>query len=257
MNSHADWTGRGAAAFRTTHWTAVMNAGGRDAPAAQDALAELCQTYWYPLYAYIRRSGRSPEDAEDLTQGFFARLLEKNFFEGLTRDGGKFRSFLLVALKRFVANEWERAQAQKRGGGKVFLSLDEEAENRYKLEPVDDMSPERLFERGWAFTLLDQVVRSLESEFEKKGRQQLFRELRPFLVGGDTGDYQGIGSRLGITENAVKVAVHRLRKRYGKLLRDEIARTVATPEEVQEEIGHLISISIASGYSFSRPNDPI
>jgi len=161
----AQGVGEGAGAFRTTHWSVVLAASHRNAPNAQDALAKLCQTYWYPLYAYVRRRGHDSHDAEDLTQEFFARLLDKNYLDGITRQGGRFRSYLLTTLKHFLANEWERARTQKRGGGKALVSLDDQdAESRYRFEPADSATPEILFERRWALTVLDQVMVRLREE---------------------------------------------------------------------------------------------
>lgn len=241
-----------AGKFRTTHWSVVLAASEENAADSEAAMAQLCEMYRYPVYAFIRRSGRSPEDAEDLTQDFFTRLLEKKFLEGIQRDGGKFRSFLLVSVKRFLANQWERSQAQKRGGGRTMVSLDQDAEERYRLEPSDPVTPERLYERRWAFTLLDQVMESLKCEYEEAGKAALFRELQPQFQGrGEGAAYAAIGERLAMSESAVKVAAHRMRKRYNQLLREEISRTVDSPEEMKEEMRHLMSVSIAFGYTFS------
>lgn len=235
--------GDAAGAFRTTHWSVVLAASRRNAPDAQDALAKLCQSYWYPLYAYVRRRGHDSHEAEDLTQEFFARLLDKNYLEGITREGGRFRSYLLTTLKHFLANEWERARAQKRGGGKALVSLDDQdAEARYKFEPADSATPEILFERRWALTVLDQVMVRLRDEYITQGKAVLFEHLQPLLAGDKSLiPYAEVGAALSMSEGAVKVAVHRLRKRYGQLLQDEIAETVAAPEEVEDEIRYLIS----------------
>jgi RNA polymerase sigma-70 factor (ECF subfamily) len=230
--------------FHTTHWSAVLTARGNDSAAAHGALCDLCRTYWYPLYAYIRRRGNSPEEAADLTQGFFGRLIEKNYLNDLTPGMGRFRSFLLTSVKHFLANEWDRAQAQKRGGGKPVLSLDDDsAEERFRSEPVDNITPEIVFERRWAYTVLEQVLSRLRGEFVKTERAGLFDELKIFLSADDRQvSYAEIGLRTGLKESTVKVSVHRLRRRYGELLRAEIAGTVADPGEVEDEVRHLIAV---------------
>jgi RNA polymerase sigma factor (sigma-70 family) len=233
-----------AAGFAATRWSVVLAAArGGDSPPAADALAELCRTYWYPLYAYIRRRGYETHEAEDLTQDFFTRLLAKDYLAGVAREKGKFRSFLLVALKHFLANEWDRAQAQKRGGGKAIIALDAlTAENRYRLEPADTLTPERLFEQQWALTVLEQTLDRLQAEFVANGKRELFETLKRFLTGdGQPSSYAEVGAELGMSAGAVKVAVHRLRRRYRQLLRDQIAQTVASPDEIDEEIHYLLS----------------
>jgi len=231
--------------FTTTHWSVVLAAGEGDSPQTDAALEQLCRTYWYPLYAYVRRRGYRPEDAQDLTQEFFAHLLEKQAFGRLEREGGKFRSFLLTALNHFLANEWARRNAQKRGAGKVRFSLDElEPETRYRFEPTDDVTPETFFERRWAATLLEQVMNRLRDEYVREGKAELFQRLQPCLTGAEQMlPYVELATLLGMTENAVKMAVYRLRRRYGELLRAEIVHTVASPQEVEEEIHHLIAIT--------------
>jgi RNA polymerase sigma factor (sigma-70 family) len=233
-----------AAGFAATRWTLILAAasGGPSFPAA-DAMAELCRVYWYPLYAYIRRRGHDRHEAEDLTQEFFARLLAKNYLAGVDRRKGKFRAFLLTAIRHFLANEWDRACAKKRGGRQTVLSLDAlTAENRYRLEPSHDLTPEKLFERQWALTVLDQVLVRLQAEFVAEGKQSLFERLKPLLTAPRaSGGHAAIAAELGMTEGAVKVAVHRLRRRYRQLLRDEIAQTVASPEEIDDEIRYLLS----------------
>jgi RNA polymerase sigma-70 factor (ECF subfamily) len=221
----------------------VLLAGGRTTPQRDEALARLCQTYWYPLYAYVRRQGHSPHDAQDLTQEFFARLLAKKYLGQVRRDQGKFRSFLLAALKHFLANEWDRARAQKRGGGKTIISLDEHsAETRYGLEPADPLAADKIFERRWALTLLEQVLAALRQEFAGAKKLQQFEALKEFLTGGrDLETYAVLASKLGMTEGAVKVAVHRLRRRYRELLRAEVANTVASPDDVDDEIRRLFT----------------
>jgi RNA polymerase sigma-70 factor (ECF subfamily) len=234
--------------FVTTHWSVVLAAGHGDTTRACDALAHLCKTYWYPLYAYARRRGCPPHDAQDLTQEFFARLLAGNWVAKADRQRGRFRSFLLSAMKHFMANEWNRASAQKRGGGQPILSLnDDSAEHRYRLEPAEKTTPESLFERGWALTLLDGVLTRLEEEYRREGKQAWMEAMRPALT-TDRGaiDYAGMAGKLDITETAARVAAHRLRQRYRQLIRAEVAGTVASPEEVEAEMRHLFQV-LANG----------
>lgn len=230
--------------FATTHWSVVLAAGHGDTTRAKDSLAELCRTYWYPLYAYARRRGYSPQDAEDLTQEFFAELLQGNWVAKADRQRGRFRSFLLSAMKHFMANEWNRAQAQKRGGAQRILSLnDDSAEHRYRLEPAEKATPESLFERGWALTLLNGVLARLEEEYRQDGKQTWIEAMRPALT-IDRGalDYAEIAGTLGVTQTAARVAVHRLRRRYRELIRAEVAGTVASPNEVEEEMHYLFQV---------------
>ncbi len=230
--------------FATTHWSVVLAAREPDAPQAAVALEKLCRTYWYPIYAYLRRRGYSPEDAQDLTQGFFAQLLERRSIQGVEREKGKFRSFLLASLHYYVADIRDRANAQKRGGGRAVLSLDvEEAERRYRLEPVGERSPEKIFEHRWAMALLDQVLARLGQEFADAGKGELFERLQGFLVAG-TGDktFAQLARGVGMTEEAVKKAAQRMRRRYHQLFREEIAQTVADPAEVDEELRHLCTV---------------
>lgn len=235
----------GSSAFRTTHWTVVLDAARPGTERTQAAFAQIYLDYWYPLYAYIRRRGFSPPDAEDVTQDFFLHLIEKEALAGMERNGGKFRSFLLRSLDNFLANQWDRARAQKRGSGRTPLSLDAaDGEARYALEPPAADTPESLFERQWVFTLLAQVLEALRNECETTGKENLFAELRLHLQGDRQGPpYAEVAARHGLSEGAVKVAVHRLRQRYGELLRAEIARTVSRPEEVDEELRHFIAVS--------------
>jgi RNA polymerase sigma-70 factor (ECF subfamily) len=229
--------------FQTTRWTMVLAAGQGGTPQAAAALSTLCQTYWYALYTYIRRSGYGPEDAKDLTQGFFGRLVEKDYLKSVIPGRAKFRSFLLVALKRYLANEWHRANRVKRGGGQEFISLDEvDTENRYLAEPVDDKSPEKAFDRRWALMLLDRVMQRLEREASQAGKSQWFAQLRVFLSGEEGANpYPELAQRLGLKEGAARVAVHRLRQKYREALRLEIADTVQTPQEIDEEIQDLFA----------------
>ena len=234
--------------FATTHWTVVLAAGRSGSQQADVALEELCRTYWYPLYAYVRRHGHSREDAEDLTQGFFARLLEKNYLEGLTADKGRFRSFLLVALKRFLANEWDRANRQKRGGGVLPLSLDwQDAESRYQITPADNLSPDKLYDRAWAVVVLERVITHLRDESGTEGKAGQYEQLKAFLMMGKSEiPYARAAAELKMSEGAVRVAVHRLRRRYRELLRAEIAQTLANPAQADEEMQALFS-ALAGG----------
>ncbi len=229
------------AAFVTTHWSVVLTAGRSDTTRARDALARLCQTYWYPLYAYVRRRGYSAPDAEDLTQGFFARLLERESLASADPGQGQFRSFLLTAMNHFLIGEWEKARAQKRGGGRELLSLElAAAEKRYDLDQADDSTPDKLFDKQWALTLLEKVVGRLEDEYRHEDKAELFVALKETLAGSrESQPYAVLAARLGMTEGAIKVAVHRLRKRYRELLQAEIADTVTSPEEAEEEMRHL------------------
>ena len=229
--------------FQTTHWSVVIAAGPNDSEAANAAMARLCQTYWHPLYMYVRRLGHRPEDAQDLTQEFFARLLAKDYLKAVDRAKGKFRSFLLTAVKRFLANEWDRANRQKRGGGKEALSLDaKEFEGRQPRGLVDDRTPEKVFDQRWASVLLEQVFSHLAMELAAEGKANLFQELRGFLTGGTEGDsYPQAAQRLEMSEGTVRVNVHRLRHRYRELLRLEISHTVDSPEGIDDEIRCLFA----------------
>jgi RNA polymerase sigma factor (sigma-70 family) len=228
-------------AFSTTHWSVVLGAGQNNLTAAAVALERLCRIYWYPIYAFIRRRGSSQHDAEDLTQGFFAHLLEKETLKKVDRQKGKFRSFMLAALTNFLNNEWDKQQTLKRGGKIQIISLDEtRAEELYSREPVESLTPEKLFERRWAFTLVERVLARLKQEYATANKLKLFEKLERGLTREVTQDVcAGWAAALVMSEGAVKVALHRLRRRYGELLRGEIAHTVATPEELDEEIRHL------------------
>jgi len=233
------------AGFQTTHWTVVLTAAaGDDGTAARDALARLCSAYWYPLYAFCRRQGRPPPDAEDLTQEFFARLLAKHGLASVRPEHGRFRSFLLASLKNFLANEREREQAQRRGGGRPLISLDAaEAEARYSLEPPDSQTPEMVFERRWAFAVLERSMDALRRECAKEGKSALFEQLKGFLPGGHaSGSRADLAAKRGVTVGAIDVAIHRLRQRFGALLREQVGETVSSEAEIKEEIRHLISV---------------
>jgi RNA polymerase sigma factor (sigma-70 family) len=230
-----------AKSFPTTLWTVVLHAG-RDEPAqVRAALAQLCEAYWYPLYSFVRRRGYAAHDAEDLTQAFFAQLLEKRGLERIDPQLGRFRTFLLASLKNFLANDWDRAHARKRGGGQTIVSLDEEsAESRYQLEPSHEMTPERHFERQWAMTLLEQVLDALRTEYQAEGKGDLFDELKAVIIGVPVG-YADMAARLRRSEGAIKVAVHRLRHRYRALIRARIAATVGEGD-VEDELRHLLGV---------------
>jgi len=232
------------AVFATTHWSVVLSAAHPDTSRAQDALARLCQNYWYPLYAYVRRRGHSAHDAQDLTQAFFLRLLERRWVADADSERGRFRTFLLTAMSRFLSDEWDKLRAQKRGGGIVHVPVQlDTAETRYGHEPADELTPEQTFERRWALTLLDTVLQKLRAEYERDGKHDLFTSLSSCLVGGrETQPYAQLAAQLAMNEGAVKVAVHRLRKRYRQLLRAEVAQTTAGAGEVDDELRHLFAV---------------
>jgi len=228
--------------FATTHWSMVMHAGRSGSPQADRALAELCCVYWYPLYAYARRQGHDPSDGQDLTQQFFAVFLEKNYFGLADPDRGRFRSFLLASFKHFLANEHYRIRAAKRGGRCTFVPWDEAVvEAHYRNELATEASPDKLFEHAWALTLLEKVMKDLQQEHVCLGKAKVFEALQVFLTGDKSeATYEEIGKGLQMSESAVKMAVSRLRRRYGERLRGEIAHTVADPAVVEEELRHLV-----------------
>ena len=233
-----------AQVFATTHWSVVLAAGASDKPGAREALSRLCQTYWYPLYAYVRRRGHSPQDAEDLTQQFFVELLEHRWLARADQNRGRFRSFLLMALDRFLANQWDKARSRKRGGHvrQVPLVMND-AENRFSREPVDTSTPEQAFEKQWAITVLEQVLAGLRDEYARQNQGALFDALKPTLMGSRTSQpYDQLGAELGMSEGNVQVAVFRLRRRYRQRLVEEIAQTVASPAEVDSEVRHLFRV---------------
>jgi RNA polymerase sigma-70 factor (ECF subfamily) len=228
--------------FVTTRWSVVLRAGRPDSPEAHAALAELCRSYWFPLYAYARRQGCDLHHAQDLTQEFFGKLLEKNYLGVADRRRGRFRWFLLTAFKCFLANEWDRSQAQKRGGGQQIISFDGmTAEERYRLEPEDNASADQLYDRRWAADLLASARAKLRAEYTDKPER--FQQLEAYLPGGQpTLSQAEVGTALGLTEGTVKQEVFKLRRRFGELLREAVAQTVAHPDEVDEEISYLIDV---------------
>jgi RNA polymerase sigma-70 factor (ECF subfamily) len=230
--------------FATTHWSDVVAAGEGGSEQAKTALESLCVAYWYPIYVYVRRKGYGPDDAQDLTQEFFAQLIAKNQLRLADRGKGKFRTFLLAVLDYFIAREWSRAHRQKRGGQFSFVSLDQLApEERYRLEPADQSTPETIFARQWALTVLRETMATLQKECEANGKAALLREVKGLLSGErPTAVYTGISERLGMEEGAARVAVHRLRQRYGAVLREEIRKTVNETSEVDKELAYLMGV---------------
>ncbi|MCI0541562.1 MAG: sigma-70 family RNA polymerase sigma factor [Verrucomicrobiales bacterium] len=229
--------------FATTHWQTILAAGQSHSAQAEAALEQLYRTYWYPLYAFVRRNGFQPHDAQDLTQEFFARLLAHRDLKSVRREKGRFRSFLLVSLKHFLVNEWQRSRTEKRGAGRALIPLDEmTAEKLYGLEPADDRSPDKIFERRWALTVLDRVLSRVRQEYAAAGKERVFDCLKGFFSEDqEKQSYAEVAADVGLTEAAAKQAVHRLRRRYRELLRAEIAHTVATPGDIEDELQHLIS----------------
>jgi RNA polymerase sigma factor (sigma-70 family) len=229
--------------FTTTRWTLVLAAKRRNDPAGAEAFARLCERYYEPLYSYLRRRGWTAEDAQELTQGFMARLIEKELLRHADPARGRFRAFLLTSLKHYAANEHVRATAAKRGGAQTFLSLDlEAAEDRYRNEPRDDLTPERLYERRWALAVLERALDALRAEFRANGRETLYDAVHQRLMGEtDTPPYRTIAERFGTSESAVKVTVHRMRRRYGELVRTEVAGTVESEKAVDDELRYLLT----------------
>jgi len=242
-NTTKSYSVSGAGRFATTHWSVVLQAGQPGAPGYQQALETLCRGYWFPLYAYLRRHGYDSHQAEDCTQAFFCKVLEKQVLRLADSKRGRFRSFLLATLKNFLADERDRARAQKRGGGRKLLSIDfNEAENQYALEPADRLSPEKLFDKSWALTVLERTMACLKTELARKNKKELFDHLKIYLT-AEKGSipYRDTAAELNMTEAAVRTAVHRLRRHYRKSLRDEIAQTVATEDQIDEEIDDLFA----------------
>lgn len=227
--------------FMTTHWSVVLAAADEAAPSRDRALAHLYETYWYPLYAYVRRRGNTADEAEELTQEFFARVLEKDFLRSAGPEKGRFRSFLLVCLNRFMANEWDRKRAQKRGGGRPTVSIDfRDADHRYRQEPSDELTAERIFERRWALSLLERALTQLADEMAAAGKERLFEKLKVYLTAeAEDPPYAETAPALGISRGALKVRVHRMRERYRQVVREQIAMTLRDPNDVDDEIRSL------------------
>ena len=234
---------QGGVAFTTTHWSVVLTAQG-ESPAAEEALEKLCRMYWRPIYSFVRRQGVAPEEAEDLTQGFFAQLLERGSLSAVRKEKGRLRSYLLGALKYFLADEQRRAMAIKRGKGQRLIPLEElRSENRVEMEPVDPVTAEMIYERRWALTVLEQVLDRLKNEYRTAGNAALFDSLKQLLPDEPGSPSQAeIAAHLGMTENALRQAFYRFRQRYQSLLREEIAHTVATPGDIEDELRHLIAV---------------
>ena len=233
--------------FYTTHWSTVLRAGDAQSPESLGALEKLCRAYWYPLYAYVRRKGTDAHGAQDLTQEFFSRLLQDNSLASVQPSKGRFRSFLIASLNHYLANDWKHSQRQKRGGGHTQFSLDEEiAEGRYRHEPADHFTPEKAFERRWAETLLQGVLDRLRDEWERKATGEAtcrFDDVKPFLLDGrESAPFAEVARRLDVTEASLKWAVHKLRKRYGEIFREEIAHTVSGGDQIDDEIRHLFLV---------------
>lgn len=233
-----------SAQFATTQWSQVLAARDGVGTASQQALAELCEAYWSPLYVFVRCQGHDPEEARDLTQGYFAYLLEKDILQDVEPQAGRFRSFLLASLKHFVANEWRRQRTLKRGGGTTTISLDAgAAEKSLRLEPMDQFTPEQAYERRWALTVLERAMNGVEADWVEAGRGRRFRLLKAHLVGQEPRPpLRELAQELAMTEVAVRGALHRLRRDYGQRIRDEIVETVVGPGEVDDEIRHLLSV---------------
>ena len=244
--------------FTTTCWTDLMAAQEGESPQAQEALGRLCNTYWYPLYAYIRRQGRSSQDAEDLTQSFFYQILKKNYLGAVDRKKGKFRSFLLASLNHFLSNERAFRNAEKRGGGKILFSLDEQlAEQRFRAEPATNATPEKMYELQWADTVLTEARQRLQGECEVSGKGELFEALKDYIMeDAASGDYHSVAGALKMTPGAIAVTVHRLRQRLGKILKEEVSQTVASPEETETELRHLCKVYGSLPASILNPDQP-
>lgn len=242
MNNEPMHTLTGPHQFPTTRWTLVVGAGDPHRKETRSALVSLCENYWYPLYAYLRRRGYPADQAQDLTQEFFVRILEGRYLDRADPEKGRFRSFILTSLKFFVADEADRQRAQKRGGGAVLPLEFHSGEDRYQREPAHDETPERIFERRWALSVLDRVMEKLRNEFVQHGRPEHFARLKVFLLGHNDAPYAALAQEMSTSEGALKVAIHRLRKRYRELFRQEIADTVADPAEVEAELRFLATV---------------
>jgi RNA polymerase sigma factor (sigma-70 family) len=231
-----------AASFPTTHWSLVIRAGNAETPANKEALEELCRSYWTPLYAYLRRRGESPHNAQDLTQGFLARVIAREDIGDVTPDKGRFRTFLLTSLRNFTIKQALHDKALKRGGGQTMLSIDGEEAERLCGPDLTAESPELAFDRRWCRTTLSRAIQRLREEYQARGKKPLFEALAPFLDGAEPGEYDSVGEKLGLAPGAVAVTVHRMRSRLQQLVRAEVAQTVASPEQVEEEMNHLLNV---------------
>jgi RNA polymerase sigma factor (sigma-70 family) len=229
--------------FATTHWSLVIRAGGSSSPGASKALAELCETYWYPAYAFVRRSGHSTEEAADLTQAFFTQVLEKHYLKDAKPERGRFRSFLLASLRHFLSNERDWHQAVKRGGKVPHVPFElDNGERMYQLEPANDMTPERIYERRWTLTVLDKAMARVSAKYEATGRRELFQRLQPTLAGDESAPYRDLAEALGVSEGSLRVVAHRMRKEFAAALRGVIAETVEHPEEIDDELRYLLKV---------------
>ena len=227
--------------FQTTRWTLVLAAGDRESPDAETALSALCTTYWHPVYAFIRRSGHDAEAARDLTQAFFTRVLEKNYFGDAKRERGRFRTFLLTSVRNFLSNERDRERALKRGGGRPLIPLEvDDGERSYQIDPSHDLTPERLFEQRWALAVIGGSLNNVRERYERKQKAEWFARLKPFLTGAEPGSYADLATELEVSEGSLRVAVHRLRQQFATALRETVAETVDRPEDVDQELQHLL-----------------
>ena len=241
--ANSDRPARADHGFNTTHWSVVLAAGESDATRAHAALEELCRTYWFPLYAYVRRRGSDPHEAQDLTQEFFLRLLDKQSLRLADSSRGKFRSFLLTSLKNFLINEWEKARAGKRGGGRAVQPLEfDDAERRYMAEPASDLTPEKLFEKRWAVAVVERAQARLREEHAAANKLSLFEHLKEQVWGDRVNAYGELAARLNMTEGALRIAAHRMKERFRTLLREEVAHTAASAEEIDDELRYLVSL---------------
>lgn len=242
MSASRESAAQAAGDFHTTHWSAVLAAAQSDSPQCRSAMTALCQTYWYPLYAFARRQGRNPQEAEDLTQDFFARLLAKSGLASVRPENGRFRCFLLASLKNLLANDWDRNHAAKRGGDHTILSLEDQAgEDRYLREPFHEATPERLFDQSWALTVIESALAQLRKEYADDGKAQIFEAIHSYLEEEGAQTYAQMAAQLNMTEGAVKMAVLRLRENFRHRLRAEIAQTVGNSGEIDEELRHLFA----------------
>ncbi len=241
--SDSDKFARGDHGFNTTHWSVVLAAGQADSAPARAALEELCRTYWFPLYAYVRRRGHDAVEAQDLTQEFFLRLLDKQYLRLADSARGRFRSFLLTSLKNFLINEWEKARAVKRGSQCLFRTWDpEDAERRYLAEPANDLTPDRLFEKRWAVAVVERAQDRLRQEYNAANKLSMFEELKEYVWGDRAEAYSDLARRLQTTEGALRIAAHRMNERFRTLLREEVAHTAASPNEIDTELRYLVSL---------------